>query len=160
MPSGLTPELASKFMLGLHGGKTNRDMTWVGDDYICSAGRFKKHCELNPEWGEEANRLSRENTSAKKSNYRRSVRRLFCLSGRHRLEGDNVIQGKRATNRFCRACRDERANRPMTVEEIEAVKKAVSIEKRTINNITTGAPIGGGPKQEGNCVRWSADCSI
>jgi hypothetical protein len=43
MPSGLTPELASKFRLGLHGGKTIRDMTTAGGrDYICSDARFPR----------------------------------------------------------------------------------------------------------------------
>jgi hypothetical protein len=35
MPPGLTPELASKFMLGLHGGRTVKDMTDNGEHYIC-----------------------------------------------------------------------------------------------------------------------------
>jgi hypothetical protein len=51
IPTGLTPELAGKPMLGLHGGKTVKDMTSNGEHHICSFDRFNKHCELNPEWG-------------------------------------------------------------------------------------------------------------
>jgi hypothetical protein len=149
MPSGLTPELASKFMLGLHGGKTSRDMTNSGEHYICSRDRFNKHCKLNKEWGETARKLSFQNSSRKKSinNWKFGKAFEFCMSGRHRMEGDNVIVGKahKRSNRFCRACRDEKATRPMTAEEISAVKHAVSVEKRTIRNITTGVPVGGGP---------------
>jgi hypothetical protein len=40
MPSGLTPDLAGKFMLGLHGGKTIKDMTDAqSEHYICSLER-------------------------------------------------------------------------------------------------------------------------
>src|ERR1700692_2058684 len=64
-PSGLTPELASKFMLGLHGGKTVKDMTSNGKHHICSLARFEKHCQLNPEWGAEARRTSKASFIAK-----------------------------------------------------------------------------------------------
>src|ERR1700716_4096043 len=68
MPPGLTPELASKFMLGLHSGKTVKDMTDAGSaHYVCSTDRFKKHCAMHPEWGVEARRLSHINSRAKKS---------------------------------------------------------------------------------------------
>jgi hypothetical protein len=145
LPSGLLPELASKFMLELHGGRTIRDMTGYGEHHLCSAERFRKHCELNPDWGKEAHRLSTSNSNRKKSvnNWKVGKAFEFCMSGRHRMEGDNGKANKRS-NRFCRACRDEKATRPMTAEEILTVKHAVSVEKRTIRNITTGVPVGGG----------------
>jgi hypothetical protein len=65
IPSGLTPELASKFMLNLHGGKTIRDMTSNGEHHICSLARFEKHCQLNPEWGAEVHKLSWANFAKK-----------------------------------------------------------------------------------------------
>jgi hypothetical protein len=102
-PPGLPPELASKFMLGLHGGKTIKDMTHYGDDHICSHDRFQKHCELNPEWGVEARRLSLLNfkTKASIASPKRGLKFEFCSSGRHRMEGDNVWQSKtRPTHRF------------------------------------------------------------
>jgi hypothetical protein len=157
IPSGLTPELASKVMLGLHGGKTIRDLTCNGDDHICSMERFNKHCELNPEWGSEARLLSKKNSDKKKSvfHWKRGKTFEFCRSGRHRMEGDNVIQSKRPTNRFCRACRDEKRDIPLTCEEIEAVKRAVSVERRTLNNITRGVPIGGGKPDYSKAIVYS-----
>jgi hypothetical protein len=83
MPSGLTPELASQFMLKLHGGKTIRDMTGYGVHHLCSAERFRKHCELHSTWGLEARRLSDQNSSRKKSINNWKVGRAFefCMRG-------------------------------------------------------------------------------
>ena len=154
MPPGLIPELASKFMLGLHGRKTVKDLTDTGDHYICSYLRFKKHCLMHPEWGAEARRLSELNSTAKKiaNHYSKGKQFEFCKSGRHRMEGDNLMKGSVHRSRFCRACWLEKMTRPMTAEEITAVKHAVMVEKRTINNITNGTPLGGGPRDRSRVI--------
>jgi hypothetical protein len=67
MPPGIPPEMATQFMAGLRSGKTLRILT-SGDKKsgpaIVTPGRFKKHCQLNPEWGAEAMRLAKENQQA------------------------------------------------------------------------------------------------
>jgi hypothetical protein len=53
-PPGMSPELANNFMAGLKAGKTLRVLTSGMKKYapaMVTPGRFKKHCELNPEWG-------------------------------------------------------------------------------------------------------------
>ncbi len=83
MPPGLTPELASKFMLGFHGGKTISDMIGQGDSYICSLVRLKKHCKRNPEWGAEPRRLSKANSDTKKAttSHKANATQEYCLKG-------------------------------------------------------------------------------
>src|SRR5206468_2706893 len=66
-PPGMSPELADEFMAGLKAGKTLRMLT--SGDKKCGPAmvtprRFKKHCELNPEWGAEAERLAKKNQHA------------------------------------------------------------------------------------------------
>src|ERR1700712_4477060 len=62
---GLPAEMAVKFMSALQSGSTLRHLISGGkqlaDTFIVGAARFKKHCELNPEWGAEAVRLANAN---------------------------------------------------------------------------------------------------
>jgi hypothetical protein len=92
MPPGLSPELASKFKLGLHGGNTIRDMTSADtDNYICSTDRFKKHCELNPDWWSESEaKLNVLNANKKKSANAYLANLTICKNGLHAMTPDNV----------------------------------------------------------------------
>jgi hypothetical protein len=88
MPPGLTSELASKFMLALHGGKTIRKLTdSAGPDYICSVHRFKAHCGLHPDWAAEARRISTANGLIGKGVRLRNL--THCKYG-HPLFGANI----------------------------------------------------------------------
>ena len=115
MPTGLTPELSSKFMLNLHGGKTIRDMTDAKSEHdICSSDRFNKHCKLNPEWGAEARKTSWPSFIAKKKscNVLGLATQEICLKGLHRMTPDNVMVNKGRRN--CRACRRLTMKNPPT----------------------------------------------
>jgi hypothetical protein len=157
MPPGMPPDVAVVFMARLRAGSTNRKLTAGGKmgPALVSYERFKKHCALHPEWAEEARRISDANSRIAKGSFKRGKVSQFCQSGRHRMEGDNVMVGrthKRPGNRFCRACWEEKMTRPMTAAEIEAVKRAASVEGRTFSNITCGVPVGGGAKDYSKAI--------
>ena len=132
MPSGLTPELASKFMLNLHGGKTIRDMTTSGgDSYICSMERFRVHCRLNPEWSATVRKLSETNGNKKKSvNAARSLAtRLMCLKGLHPMTADNV-RVRKCGLRYCRECQRTLEKNPRIDVILPVVGKITSSLQR------------------------------
>jgi hypothetical protein len=58
--------MAVEFMARLRAGITIRKLTGGGKcaAAMVSCDRFKKHCELNPEWGAEAVRLAKQNQQA------------------------------------------------------------------------------------------------
>jgi hypothetical protein len=64
----MSPELANNFMGVLKAGKTLRVLTSgmkrYGGPAMVTPGRFKKHCQLNPEWGVAANQLAKANAKA------------------------------------------------------------------------------------------------
>ncbi|MBR1328834.1 hypothetical protein [Bradyrhizobium ottawaense] len=67
VPPGMTPELADEFMRRLKAGETLRKIT--SGDKRCGAAlvtpqRFKKHCDLHPEWAIDALRLAKANEEA------------------------------------------------------------------------------------------------
>jgi hypothetical protein len=57
--------------------------------------------------------------------------------------GDNLVINPKRGTRFCRACWKAKHERPMTDEELNAVKQA-ALNGWTINKITMGTPVGGG----------------
>ena len=131
MPPGLTPELASKFMLGFHGGKTISDMIGQGDSYICSLVRFKKHCNRNPEWGAEARRLSKANSDTKKAttSHKANATQEYCLKGLHAMTPDNVLVWRSSGRRQCPACQAvTQANPPVhaVVASLDKIKADLS----------------------------------
>ena len=148
-PPGFSLEMAETFMGKLRDGKCIKQLTsgTTSIDYIASFARFVKQCELNPQWGEEARRLSMINGNRHKSENHAKRIALMCQAGLHSMTGDNVkIQGPAGGHRrYCAACRratDLRA-RTMTVEEIVAVKAAL-LKGASIGQITQGRPVGGG----------------
>lgn len=145
MPSGLTPELASRFMLCLHGGKTVRDMTGYGEHHLCSAERFKKHCELNPEWGQKVRKLSDENTTKKKKAYAAAKTLEFCANRLHQMTPNNVKVWK-SGRRQCIACWNyARINPPIhsILPVLDQIKEKLS-RGTSQGEIISGKPTGGG----------------
>src|SRR5260370_275397 len=143
MPPGLTPELASKFMLGLHGGKTIRDMTTAGGkDYICSDARFQKHRELNPEWwGEEEQRLNEANANFKKKYNNKNKNKTHCKHGHDlAIHGKLTIQKGGWEWRRCMLCTQmhQKAGgviRPDAVEKVKAHLRAGGKIAEILNGI-------------------------
>lgn len=136
LPSGLTPEMASKFKLGLHGGKTVRDMTTAeGPDYICSTNRFRQHCAAHPEWwGPEERQLASANTKAKIHNGNWNRAKTHCARGHDlAIHGKLTIQKGGWKWRRCTLCTIEYGKgsgtiRPEVVEKVkEALKSGVKI---------------------------------
>lgn len=150
MPPGLTPELASKFMFGLHAGKTVKDMTDVGEHYICSFSRFKKQCELNAEWGAEAKKLSWANfvKKSRMSSHQRKLTAEMCLKGLHPMTGDNVMISHKKNRQWrqCLACRRFAAQTPPLASILAVVNviKEKIVKGISISEITHGRPTGGG----------------
>jgi hypothetical protein len=54
-PPGMSPGIADVFLTKLKAGKTLRELTSgmkkYGAPVMVTPQRFKKHCDLNPEWG-------------------------------------------------------------------------------------------------------------
>jgi hypothetical protein len=154
MPSGLTPELASKFMLNLHGGKTIKDMTSNGEHHICSYARFEKHCQLNPEWGAEARKTSKASFIAKEKagNLKKLATQEFCLKGLHRMAPDNVMMHKGRRN--CLACWRYAFKNPPTHTILPVLDQIKDKLRRGISlgEITNGKVTGGGGKVDRSLV--------
>jgi hypothetical protein len=151
-PSGLTPELASKFMLNLHVGKTTRDMTSNREHHICSFARFEKHCQLNPEWGVEVRKLSWANfvKKSRESSHQRRRTLEMCLKGLHPMTGDNVMISHKKNRQWrqCLACRRLAAKNPpmASILAIVDVIKEKIVKGASISEITQGRPTGGGKR--------------
>ena len=65
-PRLMTSAQTSKFMEALRAGRTLRRICGGGEfgPAIASLTKFRKHCDLYPEWGAEANRLATANAKA------------------------------------------------------------------------------------------------
>jgi hypothetical protein len=63
MPPGIPPDMAIDFMERLKAGSTIGKLTGGGKrgPPMVSYDRFKKHCELHPDWAVEARRISQSN---------------------------------------------------------------------------------------------------
>jgi hypothetical protein len=134
MPSGLPPEMAIKFMERLKAGKTLTALTSGRKPHgprMVTAGRFKKHCQLNPAWGAEANRLAAVNAKAAdklKSSVAKTSRAHcsrghdFALSG---MAFKKHVNGKRY--RYCKICNTENSRKggKISVEVVEKIKALV-----------------------------------
>lgn len=89
-------------------------------------GRFKKHCELNPEWAVEAWRISKANCRIGKIARFRAM--THCKYG-HPLADASFYQKDGYVARHCRICRLIRAKRPAITkpengEKVRALLKA------------------------------------
>jgi hypothetical protein len=142
-PPGMSPAMAGECMARLKAGSTVRKLSLglrqVGPGLV-TVGRFKKHCELHPEWAAEAWRISKANTKAARSAGFRAL--THCKHG-HPLSGDNlylyVSHGRH--ERKCLRCNKRLAEfgRRMSEEQARRVVEALKGGK-TIAEITKTGP--------------------
>jgi hypothetical protein len=148
MPPGIPPDMAIEFMNRLKAGSTVRKLTGGGKALgpaLVTFDRFKKHCELHPEWGAEAWRISKINCNLGKGYRLRKLTEMFCLKGLHRMIGANVRIDPSRGRRCCLACRNFARDNPpkMTALAIANVRKALQAGATT-SQICNGHPAGGG----------------
>jgi hypothetical protein len=136
-PGVIPPPIADEFMARLQAGSTIRKLTGGGK---CGApmvpgDRFKKHCASNPEWAEEAWKISKKNVLFLKG-YNRN--RTHCIHG-HALIGDNLYVSPGRTERKCRTCLNQRYSAPMppTQEQIQQATAALNAGK-SITEVCNG----------------------
>lgn len=135
-PPGIPPEMAIEFMEKLKAGSTIRKLTGGGKllgPAMVSDNRFKKHCEMHPEWAAEARRISEVNRRFGSGSRTRNL--THCPSG-HPYSGENLFYTKEG--RRCRICynRSHNENRTMSEEQARRVVEALR-EGKTIANITS-----------------------
>jgi len=121
LPAGISDVVAEECMARLRAGSSVRKLTSglrLGHALVTRA-RFKKHCELHPEWGAEAWRISKANTKAARGARFRAM--THCKHG-HPLSGDNLYlysnQGR--TDRKCLTCNKRLAEAGRRVSEQQA----------------------------------------
>jgi hypothetical protein len=140
-PPGIPPDLAVEFMAKLKAGSTIRKLTGGGvlGPAIVTLDRFKKHCELNPEWGDEARRISDVNSRALKGSRERS--KTHCKNG-HPFAGDNLYVPPGGRERRCWACMRHNAKFGRRVSEEQARRVVDALRHgETIATITkNGSP--------------------
>jgi hypothetical protein len=157
MPPGMPQTLAQRFEREANDGKTIRDLTDINSkSYIVPNSRFRKHCDLNPAWGNKIRKLSDANAAKKKklSNGRSVATRKFCLKGLHPMKGHNLMidPGRRR----CRACFMARMHgKPMTAETMERLKNAIKAGT-PLAEILHGKPLGGGPNDRSLAITSAA----
>jgi hypothetical protein len=149
-PPGMSPAMADAFKTRIKAGKTIRDLTSppAGGLPMVSTGRFRKHCELNPEWGAEVRKLSWANFAKKSraSSWRAAATKVICTKGLHRMEGDNVMITHQGRRRHCLACWRQRAKNPpihSIIPVLDLIKEKLRSGK-SIGEIMHGKPTGGG----------------
>ncbi|MCK1682158.1 hypothetical protein IVA87_22750 [Bradyrhizobium sp. 147] len=138
VPPGIPADLAIEFMNKLIGGSTIRKLTSGMKEFrpaIVSYERFKKHCELNPEWGGEAWRISKENARLGKGSRLRKL--THCKRGHPLTEARMRVTKQGWKIRQCRVCRDAARNRcePLAPDKLRQVK-AMLVAKKPIAEIT------------------------
>jgi len=142
LPAGISDVVAEECMARLRAGSSVRKLTSglrLGHALVTRA-RFKKHCELHPEWGAEAWRISKANTKAARGARFRAM--THCKHG-HPLSGDNLYlysnQGR--TDRKCLTCnkRLAEAGRRVSEQQARQVVNALN-EGRTLRQITKSGP--------------------
>jgi hypothetical protein len=133
MPPGIPPEMAIEFMEKLKAGSTIRKLTGGGKllgPAMVSDDRFKRHCELHPEWAAGARKVSDANGRKGKGSRGRSL--THCPAG-HPYSGENLFFSKEG--RRCRICYNRSHNENRTMSEDQA-RRALR-EGKTIANITS-----------------------
>ena len=138
MPPGMPPEMADEFMARLRAGSTAHKLTGGGHKgrAMVSYDRFKKHCELHPEWAKEVRAISDKNGRSLKG---ARVRNPTHCKHRHPLSGDNLYQAPGRHERKCLTCVKRRYDAPVpaTPEQIRQMTAALNAGK-TISQICRG----------------------
>jgi hypothetical protein len=142
LPAGISDEVAEECMARLRAGSSVRKLTSglrLGHALVTRA-RFKKHCELHPEWGAEAWRISKVNTKAARGARFRAI--THCKHG-HPLSGDNLYMftSRGRQERKCVICNKRLAKFERRVSEDQARRVVEALnEGRTIAQITKSGP--------------------
>lgn len=155
VPPGMPPELADEFMRRLKAGETLRRIT-SGDKRcgpaLVTPQRFKKHCELHPEWAAEARDLAKANGKAADrlksvNSFWRKKTKDLCLKGLHPMVGDNLRIDPSTGRRACLACRKFAAKNPPPLRPamVALIKREVD-RGISLSQLTFGRPTGGGAK--------------
>jgi hypothetical protein len=141
----MAPAMADDFMAKLKAGSTVRKLTSGVKKFgpaIVSFERFKKHCELHPEWGVEAWRVSKINRNKGRGSRFRNL--THCKHG-HPLIEARVRYYKGWTVRDCLRCEAERRGGGIINPAVLLkVKAALKDGGATINQVIHGRPVGGG----------------
>jgi hypothetical protein len=149
-PPGIPPEMAIEFMARLMAGSTVRKLTGGGKTLgpaMVSFERFKKHCELHPEWGAEAWRISKINGNLGKGSRLRKMTERFCLKGLHAMVGSNVRIDPSTGRRACLACRNIARDNPPLITPAVLTKIKQALEGgASQNQVCNGYPVGGGKR--------------
>jgi hypothetical protein len=144
-PPGIPPEIATEFMTKLNAGSTVRKLTSGIKKFgpaLVSYGRFKKHCEMHPEWASEAWRISKINASIGKGCRLRNL--THCKHG-HSLADARVYYQGGYIKRDCRTCWKIRGRLGGIIKPEALVKVKVALQSgATIGQIIQGKPLGGG----------------
>ena len=162
MPPGLPPKMAVEFMARIVAGETIRDLTSpasTGDPAapfippMVSTDRFRKHCELNPQWSAEVRKLSWANfaNKSRESSHLRRRTAEMCQKGLHPMTGDNVMishKENRRQWRQCLACRRAAARKPpldSILPVVDLIKEKMA-NGTSVSELTQGHPTGGGQR--------------
>jgi hypothetical protein len=136
-PPGIPPDIAMELMARLKAGSTIRKLTGGGKlgPAIVTFDRFKKHCDLHPEWAVEAWRISKLSTRACKIAAFRA--QTHCKYG-HSLADARLYQKDGYVARHCRACGIIRAKRGGTIKPGSAEKvRALLKRDASISSFTS-----------------------
>ncbi|MCK1542215.1 hypothetical protein IVA98_32975 [Bradyrhizobium sp. 160] len=138
MPPGMPADLAAEIMTRLKAGSTVRKLTSGMKDFgpaIVSYARFKKHCELHPEWGAEAWRISKTNASLGKGAHNRI--KTHCKFGHPFALYQRLNFDKGSVIRKCNKCHSLRYKEGGLVKPEVLVKVKAEIERgATISSLT------------------------
>jgi hypothetical protein len=125
MPPGIPRKIAIEFMERLRAGSTIRKLTSGGKIFgpaIVSPARFRKHCDLHPEWAAEALRVSKANEFLGRGAHFRN--KTHCVNGHLLSEHARDVIYKGLKKRECMACERMRYHRGSIIkpEVLEEVK--------------------------------------
>jgi hypothetical protein len=131
--------MAIEFIAKLNAGSTVRKLTGGGAKLgpaMVSYERFKKHCELHPEWAAEAWRISKVNTSIGKGALNRNL--AHCRYG-HSLADALVTYQAGYIKRDCRTCQCIRHKRAPAIDPSVAKKVEVLLRRGvSVSSFTSG----------------------
>jgi hypothetical protein len=146
VPPGMPSEIADAMIAKLKDGSTVRKLTCGMKQFGAAMvpwGRFKKHCELHPEWAAMAWRISKANTAKGKGAALQLT--THCRAGLHLMTGSNEFIDGSHGRRRCLACRKlaSKYTPPMAADVVDRVKRALE-NGASLTQITNGRPTGGG----------------